>query len=187
MYRRLLQQTLLPIVVERIEDEMRRGDASDAAHEYEVLRAYLDLFELSQLRTLSEGFARSARAKEIIEIVKRGLARDPKALPHMHSGTPLPAEKVAIVDLLRVLLKGCAARHKVAPRLIADGDDLERLAVEDAPDIAALRGWRYDMFGAQALQLKRGELALKLDRGEVVPVAIGGAAARSNDKVRAAQ
>jgi ribonuclease D len=143
--------------------------------------------QLSQLRTLSEGFARSARAKEIIEIVKRGLARDPKALPHMHSGTPLPAEKVAIVDLLRVLLKGCAARHKVAPRLIADGDDLERLAVEDAPDIAALRGWRYDMFGAQALQLKRGELALKLDRGEVVPVAIGGAAARSNDKVRAAQ
>jgi hypothetical protein len=43
------------------------------------------------------------------------------------------------------------------------------------------------MFGAQALQLKRGELALKLDRGEVVPVAIGGASARSNDKVRAAQ
>ena len=142
--------------------------------------------QLSQLRTLSEGFARSARAKEIIEIVKRGLARDPKALPHMHSGTPLPAEKVAIVDLLRVLLKGCAARHKVAPRLIADGDDLERLAVEDAPDIAALRGWRYDMFGAQALQLKRGELALKLDRGEVVPVAIGGGRAQQRQGARGA-
>ena len=96
--------------------------------------------QLSQLRTLSEGFARSARAKEIIEVVKRGLARDPKALPHMHSGMPLPAEKVALVDLLRVLLKGCAARHKVAPRLIADGDDLERLAVEDAPDVAAHEG-----------------------------------------------
>ena len=83
---------------------------------------------------------------------------------------PLPAEKVAIVDLLRVLLKGCAARHKVAPRLIADGDDLERLAVEDAPDVAAMKGWRYELFGAQAEQLKRGELALKLDRGEVVPI-----------------
>jgi ribonuclease D len=140
--------------------------------------------QLSHLRTLSEGFARSARAKEIIEAVKRGLARDPKALPPMHSGTPLPAEKVAIVDLLRVLLKGCAARHKVAPRLIADGDDLERLAAEEAPDIAALKGWRYELFGAQALRLKRGELALKLDRGEVVPVAIG---ARAADKVRAAQ
>ena len=96
--------------------------------------------------------------------MKRGLARDPKTVPHVRSGTPLPAEKVAIVDLLRVLLKGCAARHKVAPRLIADGDDLERMAVEDAPDVAALRGWRYELFGAQAEQLKRGELALKLDR-----------------------
>jgi ribonuclease D len=143
--------------------------------------------QLSHLRTLSEGFARSARAKEIVEIVKRGLARDPKALPPLHSGTPLPAEKVATVDLLRVLLKGCAARNKVAPRLIADGDDLERLAVEDSPDIPALSGWRYELFGEQALQLKRGELALKLARGEVVPVAIGGASARSSDKVRAAQ
>ena len=128
--------------------------------------------QLSQLRTLSEGFARSARAREIIEAVKKGVARDPKTVPPVHSGAPLPAEKVAIVDLLRVLLKGCAAKRKVAPRLIADGDDLERLAVEDAPDIAALRGWRYDLFGAQALQLKRGELALKLDRGEVVPVPV---------------
>jgi ribonuclease D len=141
--------------------------------------------QLSQLRTLSEGFARSARAKEIVEIVKRGLARDPKALPPMHSGHPLPAEKVATVDLLRVLLKGCAARHRVAPRLIADGDDLERLAVEDEPDIPALRGWRYDLFGEQALKLKRGELALKLDRGEVLTVPI--APAPRADKVHAAR
>ena len=37
--------------------------------------------QLSQLRTLSEGFARSTRAKEIVEAVKRGLARDPKTVP----------------------------------------------------------------------------------------------------------
>ena len=37
--------------------------------------------QLSQLRTLSEGFARSARAKEIVDAVKRGLARDSKTLP----------------------------------------------------------------------------------------------------------
>jgi ribonuclease D len=130
--------------------------------------------ELSELRTLSEGFARSFRAKEIIEAVKRGLARDPRTLPPLQTGTPLPAEKVALVDLLRVLLKACAARHKVAPRLIADGDDLERIAVEDHPDIAAMKGWRYDLFGVLALRLKRGELALKADKGEVVAVAMPG-------------
>jgi ribonuclease D len=76
------------------------------------------------------------------------------------------------VELLRVLLKACAARHKVAPRLIADSDHLERLAAEDEPDIPALKGWRYELFGAEALRLKRGELALGIDRGEVAPVLI---------------
>jgi ribonuclease D len=126
--------------------------------------------ELSELRTLSEGFARSARAKEIIEAVKRGLTRDFNTLPALRSGQPLAADKVALLELLRVLLKGCAARKKVAPRLIADGDDLERIAVEGHPDVPAMKGWRYEMFGRQAELLKRGELALKVEGGEVVTV-----------------
>jgi ribonuclease D len=126
--------------------------------------------QLSELRTLSEGFARSARAREIIEAVKRGLGRDMKTLPPLRTGTPLPAEKVALVDLLRVLLKACAARNGVAPRLIADGDDLERIAIEDQPNVAALKGWRYELFGKLAERLKQGELALKTSGGEVVTV-----------------
>jgi ribonuclease D len=126
--------------------------------------------ELSELRTLSEGFARSARAKEILEAVKRGLARDVSTLPPLRAGQPLAADKVALLELLRVLLKGCAAREKVAPRLIADGDDLERIAVEEHPDVAAMKGWRYEMFGRRAELLKRGALALKVEAGEVVTV-----------------
>ena len=126
--------------------------------------------QLSELRTLSEGFARSARAKEILDAVQQGLARDPKTVPLLRTSMPLSAEKTAVLDLLRVLLKSCAARHKVAPRLIADGDDLERLAAEDRPDVPAMRGWRYDLFGAQAEKLKRGELVLRVSRGEVIAV-----------------
>ena len=141
--------------------------------------------QLSHLRTLSEGFSKSARAREIVEVVKRGLARDPKSVPLVRAGLPLPAEKVALVDLLRVLLKSCAARHKVAPRLIADGDDLERLAVEDAPDVAAMRGWRYELFGTLVEKLKRGELALKVDGGEVVSVEMDAASWRESSDARA--
>jgi ribonuclease D len=133
--------------------------------------APVETAQLSQLRSLSEGFARSGRAKEIVEAVKRGLKRDPKTIPPLREGSGLPAEKTATVELLRVLLKACAARSKVAPRLIADADDLERLAMEDEPDIAALKGWRYELFGAEAQRLKRGEVALKVEGGEVVPVA----------------
>ena len=123
---------------------------------------------LSELRTLSDGFARSARAKEIVDAVKRGLARDPKALPPLDNGPSLSAEAGAMVDLLRVLLKAAAGRHGVAPRLIADTEDLERIATEKEPDVGALKGWRRELFGEDALRLKRGELALGMRRGEVV-------------------
>jgi ribonuclease D len=73
-----------------------------------------------------------------------------------------------------VLLKAAAARNRVAPRLIADMDDLERIAVEKEPDVAALRGWRRDLFGEDALRLKRGEIALAVKDGEVVSVPSGG-------------
>ncbi|WP_207000312.1 type VI secretion system membrane subunit TssM [Trinickia mobilis] len=42
-YRRLLRQALLPLVVQRMEEELRRGDANNPDFQYEVLRAYLML------------------------------------------------------------------------------------------------------------------------------------------------
>jgi ribonuclease D len=127
--------------------------------------------QLSQLRTLSEGFARSARAKEIVDTVKRGLARDPKTVPAIRESTGVPADKTATVELLRVLLKACAARNKVAPKLIASSEELQRIAIEDEPDVPALRGWRYQLFGAEAKRLKHGAIALTVEEGEVVTVA----------------
>ncbi len=130
--------------------------------------------QLAELRTLSDGFARSARAKEIVDAVKRGLARDPKTVPPMNSGVAISAEAGALVDLLRVLLKAAASRNGVAPRLNADTEDLERIASEGNPDVPALKGWRRHLFGDDALKLKRGELALAVRNGEVVvfPVAV---------------
>jgi ribonuclease D len=148
-----------------------------------VSHAPTDVSHLSELRTLSEGVAKSARAREIVEAVKRGLARDPKAVPPLRTGLPLPADKLALVDLLRVLLKACAARERVAPRIISDGDDLERIAVEDAPEVAAMKGWRYEMFGKYAEQLKQGRLALQVDRGEIVLLTVGASEEARRERV----
>lgn len=122
---------------------------------------------LGALRTLSDGFARSSRAKEIADAVKRGLARDTKTLPKLEHGQALSAEATATLELLKVLLRASAAEHRVAPRLIADSEDLELLATESEPDIPALKGWRRTLFGEDALRLKRGETALTLKNGEV--------------------
>ncbi|MBX9864747.1 MAG: ribonuclease D [Hyphomicrobium sp.] len=126
--------------------------------------------KLSELRTLSDGFARSQRARDIIDAVARGLERDPKTLPPLTHSQPMSAEATATIELLKVLLKAAAARNRVAPRLIADSEDLERIASEAEPDVAAMKGWRRQLFGDDALKLKRGELALTLSKGEVLAI-----------------
>lgn len=136
-------------------------------------QAPTDTEQLSQLRTLSEGFSRSSRAREIVEAVKAGLARDPKTVPAVPNGHAPAAEVGATIELLRVLLKAAAARHRVAPRLIADAEDLERIATEAEPDSPVMRGWRRELFGEDALRLKRGELALSLVNGEVTTLPSG--------------
>jgi ribonuclease D len=124
--------------------------------------------QLGGLRTLSDGFSRSQRAREIIEAVKAGMERDPKSLPPMNHARQVSAEAGATIELLKVLLKAAAAKNGVAPRLIADAEELERIAAENEPDVLALKGWRRQLFGEDALKLKRGELALTLAGGEVM-------------------
>ncbi len=126
--------------------------------------------KLADLRSLSQGFAKSQRAREIIDAVKKGRERDLSSVPSLKNGRQLSAEATAFVDLLRVLLKANAAHFGVAPRLIADSSDLESIAVEDAPDIPALKGWRRELFGEDALRLKSGKTALTVKDGRVVAV-----------------
>jgi ribonuclease D len=70
--------------------------------------------------------------------------------------------------LLKVLLRQVSEKHGVAAKMIATVDDLEAIAGDDKADVAALRGWRREIFGVKALELKRGKLALTVERGRVV-------------------
>ncbi len=72
----------------------------------------------------------------------------------------LPNGIAPIVEMLKVLLRLRCEEHDVAPKLVATSDDLKQLAADDEADIIALTGWRRALFGADALALKRGELAL---------------------------
>ncbi|MEO8650770.1 MAG: ribonuclease D [Hyphomicrobiaceae bacterium] len=128
--------------------------------------------QLAELRTLSDGFSRSARAREIVDAVNRGLARDPATLPAISQSSGASSDVNAMCDVLRVLLKATAQRHKVAPRLIADAEDIEAIASQREPDVPALKGWRRELFGEDALRLKRGELALTVRKGEVVAIPV---------------
>ena len=125
--------------------------------------------KLGHLRSLPKGFERSRWGPEIVEAVKRGLARDPKTLPQLDRFRPAP-NGAATVELLKVLLRMTAERHGVAAKVIATVDDLDRIAADDEADVPALKGWRRELFGEKALALKHGKLALAVEKGKVVTV-----------------
>jgi ribonuclease D len=122
---------------------------------------------LAGLRSLPKGFERSKWGEGILDAVKRGLAQDPKNLPRLERPKNVP-NGTATVELLKVLLRMTSENHGVAAKVIATVDDLERIAGDDEADVAALKGWRRELFGERALALKHGKLALSIQRGRVV-------------------
>src|SRR3954464_8739421 len=125
--------------------------------------------KLAGLRSLPKGFERSKWGEAILEAVQRGLARDPKPLPRFDR-TKQAMNGAAIVELLKVLLRMTSERHAVAAKVIATVDDLEQIAADGQADVAALHGWRRELFGEAALNLKHGKLALAIEKGRVVRV-----------------
>ena len=125
---------------------------------------------LPALRSLPKGFERSKWGQDIVDAVKRGLARDPARPAADSTGPAATSTASATVELLKVLLRMTSERHGVAAKVIATVDDLDRIAADDDADVPALHGWRREMFGEAALGLKHGRLALAINKGRVVPI-----------------
>ncbi|WP_026608384.1 ribonuclease D [Methylocapsa acidiphila] len=122
---------------------------------------------LGNLRAFPRGMERSRAGVEILASIERGLARDAKTLPKLERERR-GGGNGATVELLKVLLRHVSESHGVAAKMVATVDDLEAIAADDKADVPALRGWRRELFGAKALELKQGRLALTVEHGKVV-------------------
>jgi len=115
---------------------------------------------LTRIRGVTKGFADGKSGQSLIAALRDAAALPDDALPDAPRARDGARPSPALVALLKVLLAAKCEQHNVAARLLASGDDLDRLATEDMPDVPALAGWRRDMFGADALALKAGEITL---------------------------
>ena len=121
-----------------------------------------DVEGLRRIRSLPGDIARSKTGEKVLEIIATARKTPKKDWPKKERRDPLPKHATAALEMLKLLLKINCAEADVAPKLVATSDDLERLAVEENPDIPALHGWRRDVFGEDALKLKTGTLSLAL-------------------------
>jgi ribonuclease D len=132
-----------------------------------------DTEALGRLRTIPKGWERSATGGAVLEAVNTALALPRSEMPHVPRQAQPPEGAAAAVELLKVLLKLISEKHGVAPKVIANSDDLDRIAAEgETADVAAMNGWRRDLFGEPALQLIRGEIALRFAGRKVETVAL---------------
>ncbi|AWI56568.1 ribonuclease D [Sinorhizobium fredii] len=134
-----------------------------------------DAEALGRLRTIPKGWERSSAGAAIVEAVTEALAIPKTDLPRLPRQNHTPEGAAAAGEMLKVLLKLISEKEGVAAKIIASSDDLDRIAAEgEKADVAALKGWRRELFGDMALKLINGEVALRFVGKKIEAVEIPG-------------
>jgi len=119
-----------------------------------------DAEALARARGITRGFAEGKTGTSLLAAVAEAQALPEDALPALPTHRDGPRASPALVSLLKVLLAAKCEQHNVAPKLVANAEDIERLAIDEVPDLPCLHGWRADVFGQDAMELRLGRLAL---------------------------
>ena len=129
--------------------------------------------ELSRARGISKGFADGKSGQAMLAVIEAARNAPDHTLPSAPAPRDTPRPSAALVSLLKVLLAAKCEQHHVAAKLVANSDDIDRLATEDHPDVPAMHGWRLDIFGNDAQAVKRGEIALGVDGRRIKLISVG--------------
>jgi ribonuclease D len=131
---------------------------------------------LERIRAVPKGFAASRMGKTLMDAIDVGRHAEAPAGFEPEKPRRKREPSQAAIDLLKTLLRLRAEDADVAPRLIANADDIESLAAFEDEGVEALRGWRAEVFGNDAIALRNGELGIALSKGRAVVVNLKNAA-----------
>ena len=123
--------------------------------------------DLAKVRGLSAAWRENDIGKRLMKVIEKAEPLDKSELPEkMKRGAPLGKEGALVADLLKLLLKIRAREIEIAARLLTKADEMEALAA-GIRDLPVLNGWRYDVFGRDALELVEGKLAFAVKDGKL--------------------
>ncbi|MEQ6248165.1 ribonuclease D [Sulfitobacter sp. HNIBRBA3233] len=127
------------------------------------------LEELSRARLLLRDARKGEIAEGILAAVAEGIDCPQSDLPEPDRRREKMQVNPALADLLRVLLKAKVESAGVAAKLIATASDLDAISAGER-NVQALKGWRREVFGSDALDLCAGRIALTAEGSQVVVV-----------------
>jgi ribonuclease D len=124
--------------------------------------------DLAKVRGLSQGWKDNEIGKRLMATIENASPLPDDEMPaRAPRGAPLGKEGALVADLLKLLLKIRAREIDAASRLLARSEELELLAAGVRKDLPVLQGWRYDVFGHDALDLVEGKLAFAVENGKL--------------------
>ena len=133
-----------------------------------------DIKALARLRSIPRGFEKSSSAGPLVEAIAAAIDNAEDYAPKLPKVRHMPPNLGPTIEMLKTLLRLRTEYVDIAPRMVANNADIEKLAAfGDKAGIAALSGWRREIFGNDALKMLDGKIGLRLEGREVVAKDIG--------------
>jgi len=128
-----------------------------------------DITALARLRGIPRGFEKSRSAKVLVNEIGTALKNVDEYAPNIPKPLHMPPNLGPTVEMLKTLLRLRTEYEGIAPRLVANNREVELIAAfGEAADVPAMKGWRRDIFGQDALKMLAGEITLRLKGRKVV-------------------
>jgi len=123
--------------------------------------------DLVKVRGLSNAWKDNDIGKRLMKVLEKAEPLTADEMPDKPKrGAPLGKEGALVADLLKLLLKIRTREIDVAARLLTRTDEMEALAA-GVRKLPVLQGWRYEVFGRDALELVEGKLAFAVKSGKL--------------------
>ncbi len=131
--------------------------------------------DLARFRGLSQTWAGNDIGRRLMAALEAATPLPSDEMPPRDAPRPgLSSEGALIADLLKLLLKIRAKEANVAPKLIARGEELDAIAAGTREGLTILSGWRFDVFGKDALALVEGRLGFAVRDNRLTMTALEG-------------
>ncbi len=122
---------------------------------------------MSRIRGVPANIIKGKHAPIIFDLIQQALNSPKEKWPTVQRNKPLPSELSPTLEMLKLLLKINCSQNNVASKLVANNQDLEKIALDDFDDVNSMKGWRFEVFGSDAIALKNGEISLGLKDNKI--------------------
>lgn len=123
--------------------------------------------ELQNIQRIPEPLKKAKNAQEIITTLKEANAAPLTDDLIDDSSKQIESKHGPLIALLKILLKAKAQEHNTSEKILATKHDISVIASTPISELGksscdVLKGWRYDIFGKDAIALKEGKIQLSI-------------------------